>query len=167
MPRLLRHGAASSIALLITIATVSVAAASPFDEPTSQCGDPEVVFAKNVDSDNNSAYVDLPAGVYETKLIARGSVDLESIDRFRKNTATVSMTSWYGAHPAKLTDREVVNGNTVFSSGKLVISTPGGTARVSVGFTYSGYGEWDKSSQWRWEIIRPGICAAPVQAEDE
>lgn len=167
MPQLLRHAVVAAIALLIAIATVSADTESPLDEPISECGEPLVVFAMEVDSDNNSAYVELPAGVYDARLIARGSVDLASVDRFRKNTPTASMVSWIGERSAKLTDREIVNGSTIFSSGKSVISTPGGIARVSVGFTYSGYGEWEKSSQWRWEIIRPGVCAVPVQPEDE
>ena len=165
MPRLFRHGAVAAIALLVTIAIISVAAGSPFDEPTSECGESVVVFAKNVSSDSRAAFVDLPAGVYETRLIARGSVVLESIDRYRKNAPRVSMFGWNGVDPATLADREVISGNTIFSGG--LVSTPGGVSQASVTFVYSGYGEWAKSSQWRWEIIRPGVCAAPVQSEDE
>lgn len=135
MPRLLRHGAAAvSIALLITIATISAAVDSPFDEPTSECGEPEVVFAKIVDSEDRAAFLDLPAGVYQTRLIARGNVELESIDRFRNNHPRVTMVGWSEDSIATLSDREIVGGNTIFSSDKAVVATPGGVVRVSVTF---------------------------------
>jgi len=165
VPRLLKRVAVVATALLITIVTISAADASPFDEPSSECGESTVVFAMEADADSRSAYLELPAGVYIARLIAAvTNVDLGSVGRTKK-TPYVSVASWFRHGEYKLRSEESPpSGTTVFSNR---IATPGGIIRVSVGINFGGADDWDASSRWRWEIIRPGICAAPVQPEDE
>ncbi|MDE2987107.1 MAG: hypothetical protein OXT70_03520 [Chloroflexota bacterium] len=65
-----------------------------------------MVFAKTVDGEDHSAYLDLPAGVYVTRLVAKRDVELSPASkptRFTRNPALSrpftcgrSWTDWEG-----------------------------------------------------------------------
>ncbi|MDE2987724.1 MAG: hypothetical protein OXT70_06665 [Chloroflexota bacterium] len=136
---------------------------STFDEPTSECGEDRVVFARNFSSGGQGVFVDLPQGVYEVKVYASEAIsDLgyqpsvsvfgrDAQGHFVSNTVRDKKRFW-------LFRRQ---GPEVAGS---LIPAPGGVARVSLGIDSDTV---DQADQWRWEIIAPGVCAAPVEPDDE
>jgi len=163
VPRLLRRGAVAATVLLITISTISAVDASPFDEPTSECGEDRVVFARNFTSGGQAVYLDLPQGVYEVKVYASEAIsDLGSYP-------SISVFGWNAqGHFVSSTVRDKKRFYLSRRQGPEVagslIPIPGGVTRVSLGIDSDTI---DEADQWRWEIIVPGVCAAPVEPEDE
>ncbi|MXY86296.1 MAG: hypothetical protein F4Y95_07350 [Chloroflexi bacterium] len=136
---------------------------SAFDEPVSECGDDRVVFARNFSSGGQATYLDLPQGVYEVKVYASEAISDLGYQ------PSVSVFGWNAqGHFVSNTVRDNKRFWLFRRQGPEVagslIPVPGGVARFSLGIDSDTI---DQADQWRWEIIRPGICEAPVQSEDE
>ena len=151
---------------------------SRFSQPESECDSEVVVFAMNVDRENHTAFLDLPVGVYLVSLMADGDVDLGPFNTSKRGDLTTpswpfisteSSTDWeYG--DSRLLSRSLIrDGDRDITAWDGRIQIPGGIIRLSVRFF--GYpkelDEWHRSSQWRWEIISPGICKAPILSADD
>ncbi|MXV80963.1 MAG: hypothetical protein F4X58_02305 [Chloroflexi bacterium] len=157
--------------------TPRAADGSVFDQPVSDCGENEVVFARAVDRGDHSAHLDLPAGVYYSQLIAEGDIELGPIREpttYSPNPATSrpftrvrSWNNWKGE--SLLMDRVVgrVSGESI-TSWSAHLRTPGGIAQFSVAFFGypSDLDEWHRSPRWRWMIIKPGVCEVPDEGFD-
>ena len=168
--------------LIVAVGSLAtVFAQSQFSQPTSECGEDTVVFAMNVNQSNDTAWIDLPAGVYRAQLIADDNVTLPSVksrysDHEFPSIPTLKVNAWRDANSTGFgrPTHHLLQGRpvTVWSG---LHGNPGGTARLVFGFTRFDPGQtkyvsdstdvfWSLSSRWRWEIIALGVCRMPPDA---
>lgn len=138
------------------------------DQPESECSEGVVVFAKNFGaggSNYQSAYLDLTQGVYVLDIYAsarRLTWDQWSFVEVRGwnaqgdqvSNSSRDTKSWrigfYGDQP--------VNSDG-WAAGKASLPLPGGTALVTLKLSQT---VMQQASQWRWEIVAPGVCGWPA-----
>lgn len=184
---------AAALVLLLALGTLGTAGAdgSWFDQPESDCDRETVVFAKSVGASDHRAWLDLPAGVYRSLLIAEGNVTPSPVwdnqtgrslyDGGRALEGPVQPvtrnTSWMVTEDGDsllMTRRTLRVAGSVVTVWTGLVRTSGGIALFDVefmsGVLYTGDGlrsrtdpddEWARSSNWRWEIVKPGACEPP------
>lgn len=144
---------------------------SRLDQPTSECSEGVVVFADNFGAGElnyQSTYVDLPQGVYLVQLYASArSVSWDWYSAVRvigwdagggevSNTNT-DTKRWRIGRPGEPTGADG-------SVARRLIPIPGGITRVTLELSSS---VMQRASQWRWEIVAPGVCKMPGDSESD
>lgn len=151
---------AQALAILAALALAFVAAevvladlvGSIFDQPTSECGEDEVIFAKHVSGDE-AAWMELDQGLYKTRIVAEAPPPERSN---WKSRPYVYVRSWQDVSPVSWDMRLAPSALGTTEYGGFV-GTPGGVAEFTVKLSRAG----QTSTLWRWEIIRAGLCGSP------